>query len=200
MTRSTTPSEEHLFYLTGYQTYAGKTFSALLVPRRGTPTLVLRYLESYLAALYTEGAEVVTYDDHEDPVERLAGEVRRRAGTGAVVALEETAPAMNAANRRRLGQLLGGRALEDGSGIVERLRRVKSPREIAHMRQAARWTAAGMRASIDACVDGATAAMVRAGSEYFPVEPVVTSGYRAGIPHTTFERCRLEPATRCYWR
>ncbi len=173
----------------------------LLVPRRGSPILFVRYLESYLAALYCPGTEVVTYDDHEDPLERLAGEVARRAADRRGVALEETAPAMHAANRRRLGQLLGGFDLADGSGAVERLRRVKSDREVARMRQAAEWTALGMRAAIDACAVGATendvaaaamAAMVRAGSEYFPIDPIVTSGYRAGIPHTTFERRRLE--------
>ncbi len=195
-------AQESVFYLTGYQTYAGRTFQVLLVPRRGSPTLFVRYLESYLAALYAAGTEVVTYDDHEDPLERLADEVTRRAANRRGVALEETAPAMHAANRRRLGQLLAGFDLADGSGAVERLRRVKSDREVARMRQAAAWTALGMRAAIDACAVGATendvaaaamAAMVRAGSEYFPIDPIVTSGYRAGVPHTTFERRRLEP-------
>ena len=194
--------QESVFYLTGYQTYAGRTFQALLVPRRGSPALFVRHLESYLAALYCAGTEVVTYDDHEDPLERLAAEVRRRAGGRTGVALEETAPAMHAANRRRLGGLLGEFELGDASGTVERLRRVKSEREVARMRRSAEWTALGMRAAIDACAVGATendvaaaamAAMVRAGSEYFPIDPIVTSGYRAGVPHTTFERRRFDP-------
>jgi Xaa-Pro dipeptidase len=195
-------AQETVFYLTGYQTYAGRTFQALLVPRRGAPTLLVRYLESYLAALYCPGTEVVTYDDHEDALERLASEVRRRAPDSTRVALEETAPAMHAANRRRLGGLLAGFEFADASGAVERLRRIKSDREVARMRQSAQWTALGIRAAIDACRVGATendvaaaamAAMVKAGSEYFPIDPIVTSGFRAGVPHTTFERRRLEP-------
>jgi Xaa-Pro dipeptidase len=33
--------------------------------------------------------------------------------------------------------------------------------------------------------------MFKAGSEYFANDPIVTSGYRSGIPHTTFERATL---------
>ncbi len=192
---------EHLFYLTGYQTFAGRTFAVLMVAPRGTPTLLVRYLESYLAALYSEVAEVVTYDDHEDPLEHLAAEVSRRGFARSRVVIEETAPAMIAAARNRLGRLLPDCDPSDGSGIIEHLRRVKSEREIERMRAAARLTALGMRAAQQACLPGANEndvaaaameAMVRAGSEYFPLDPIVTSGYRAGIPHTTFERRILQ--------
>jgi Xaa-Pro dipeptidase len=193
---------ETLFYLTGYQTLAGRTYAALLVPRRGVPVLILRFLESFLAALYSEVAEVVTYDDHEDPLEVTAATVRARGFGRARVAFEEGAPGLSAAVRRRLGVLLDGVTASDGTAVVEHLRRVKSPLEIEHMRRAARMTEAGMRAGLEACRAGAMendvaaaamAALVRAGSEYFPCDPIVTSGYRAGIPHTSFERRRLEP-------
>jgi Xaa-Pro dipeptidase len=192
---------EHLFYLTGYQTFASRTFAALMVPRRGMPTLLVRYLESYLVTLYSEVAEVAIYDDYEDPLERLAAEVSRRGSARSLVAIEETAPAMTAAARKRLGHLLLHCDPRDGSGIIEQLRRVKSEREIARMRAAAELTALGMRAAQQACFPGssendvaaaAMEAMVRAGSEYFPIDPIVTSGYRAGIPHTTFERRVLQ--------
>jgi Xaa-Pro dipeptidase len=195
-------SLESLFYLTGYQTFAGRTYGALLVPQRGTPVLILRFLESFLAALYSEVAEVVTYDDHEDPLEVTATEVRRRGFARGRIALEEGAPGLSVATRQRLGLLLEGVQASDGTAVVETLRRVKSPLEIDYMRRAARMTAAGMAAGIEACQVGATendvaaaamAALVRAGSEYFPNDPIITSGYRAGIPHTTFERRRLEP-------
>lgn len=191
---------EHLFYLTGYQTFAGRTYSTLLVSRKGTPVLLLRFLESFLAALYTEGTEVVTYDDHEDPIETTVSEVTRRGFDSARVAFEDGAPGLSAAVRRRLGTLLPQVQASDGTGIVEHLRRIKSPREIEKMREAARITALGMAAGIEACREGATdndvaaasaAAMLKAGSEYFSNDPIITSGYRAGIPHTTFERARL---------
>jgi Xaa-Pro dipeptidase len=191
---------EHLFYLTGYQTFAGRTVSALLVPRVGEPVLLLRFLESFLAALYTEIGQVVTYDDHEDPLEVLAHEVLRRGFGRKRVAVEEGTGVLSPAALQRLSALLPEIDRVDGTGLVERLRRVKSPRELDRMREAARMTTVGMAAGIDACGEGATdndiaaaaaAAMVRAGSEYFANDPIVTSGWRAGIPHTTFERTRL---------
>jgi Xaa-Pro dipeptidase len=195
-------SLEGMFYLTGYQTLAARTYGALLVSRSGPPVLIVRYLESFLTNLYSEVAEVVTYDDHESPLEITAREVTRRGFARARVAFEDGAPRMSAAARRRLGTLLPHVDAADGTAIVERLRRVKSAREIDKMREAARITAIGMKAAIDACRPGATendvaaaamSALVRAGSEYFPADPIVTSGVRAGIPHTTFERRRLEP-------
>jgi Xaa-Pro dipeptidase len=193
---------EHLFYLTGYQTFAGRTYGALLVPLRGAPVLILRFLESFLAGLYSEVAEVVTYDDHADPLEVTAAAVTQRGLGRARLAFEEGAVGLSAATRRRLGVLLDGAVVRDGTEIVEGLRRVKSPREIGRMREAARITAAGMGAAVEACRVGVTEndvaaaamdVMVRAGSEYFPCDPIVTSGFRAGIPHTTFERRRLDP-------
>ncbi|MDE2823286.1 MAG: Xaa-Pro peptidase family protein, partial [Chloroflexota bacterium] len=89
----------------------------------------------------------------------------------------------------------------DGSGIVEAVKTVKSPREIAHIRAAAKTTEAGMAAAIDAAREGATdndvaaaasEALVAAGSEYMCLSPVVTSGRRSGILHSTHKRNRLK--------
>ena len=84
--------------------------------------------------------------------------------------------------RRKLGRL------EDGSGVVERLRRIKSPLEIDALARAARANDAGMRAGLDAVRAGATendvvAAMmhgnIAAGSEYVGMEPLMASGPRS---------------------
>ncbi|MDE2715417.1 MAG: Xaa-Pro peptidase family protein, partial [Chloroflexota bacterium] len=89
----------------------------------------------------------------------------------------------------------------DGSGIVEAVKTVKSPREIEHIRSAARTTAAGMAAAIDVAREGATdndvaaaasEALIAADSEYMCLSPVVTSGRRSGILHSTHKRNRLE--------
>ena len=89
----------------------------------------------------------------------------------------------------------------DGSGIVEAVKTVKSPREIAHIRAAAKTTQAGMAAAIDAAREGAidndvaaaaSEALIAAGSEYMCLSPVVTSGRRSGILHSTHKRNRLE--------
>ncbi len=195
-------SPESIFYLTGYQTLAARTYGAMLISRDGPPVLVVRFLESFLTSLYSEVADVVSFDDHEDPLEVTAKEVSRRGLARSRIAFEDGAARMTAATRRRLGVLLPQVDASDGTKMIDQLRRVKSRLELEKMREAARMTAIGMRAAIGACRPGvsendvaaaAMEALVRGGSEYFPADPIVTSGFRAGIPHTTFERRRLEP-------
>jgi Xaa-Pro dipeptidase len=194
-------SPEHIFYLTGYQTFGLFTYLAALVPSRGAPVLILRYLESFLAKLYAWVPEVEIWDDHEDPVDvtvrvlrerELAG--RRRIGT------EDRVLAYDL--RRRLAQALPDATLDDGTGLVEQVRIRKSPEEIAYMRKASEYSTVGMAAGIRECTAGRTEndvaaavfdAMTRAGSEYSPHDPIVTSGWRSGVPHSTYERRRLEP-------
>jgi len=101
---------------------------------------------------------------------------------------------------RKFEQALPDATFVDGGGIVELARRVKSPFELDCFRKAARYTEAGMAAAIEAVREGAmdndvgaaaAAAMYRAGSEYFASGPTVTTGYRSGVAHTTFQRNRL---------
>jgi Xaa-Pro dipeptidase len=93
-------------------------------------------------------------------------------------------------------------AVEDATtGIVEVLRRVKSPLEIAALEQSARHADAGIAAGLAALREGVTendivAGMMRAaivaGAEYMGMEPLVSSGPRSGVPHATWRRRRLE--------
>ena len=193
-------SPEHIFYLTGYQTFGYFTYLAAVVPAKGEPILILRYLESFLAKLYAWVRDVETWDDHEDPVEvtvrilherELAG--RRRIGTEDRVLVYDV--------RRKLGQGLPDVALEDGTSLVEQVRIRKSAEEIAYMRKASEYTTLGMAAGVRESIAGHTEndvaaavfnAMTRAGSEYSPHDPIITSGWRAGIPHSTYARRRLE--------
>ena len=77
----------------------------------------------------------------------------------------------------------------------------KSPREIEYIRRAARITDAGVTAAIDAAREGATdndvaaaanRAMFDAGTEYMCISPIVTSGARSGVLHSTHKRNTLE--------
>ena len=92
--------------------------------------------------------------------------------------------------------------LEDGAGLVEALRRVKSPLELEAIRRASEANGAGMRAGLAAVRAGASEndvaaaildASVRAGGEYVAIEPFVASGPRSGIPHATWRRRTIAP-------
>ena len=100
--------------------------------------------------------------------------------------------------------------------MVETMRLVKSPAEIALMRAAALTTEAGMRAGIDAVGAGVNenevaaeiqAAMTRAGSHYPAIHPFIASGGRGAIGHATWEDRVIEPGDAvflevggCRWR
>lgn len=189
---------ETIFHLTGYQTFGYHNYQLVVVPGERPPFLVLRFLESILAARYAWTEDIVTWDDTDDPVAVTLAALADRGLAGKVVGIEETSAFLRVAHWRRLSAGLA-RAV-DGSGIAEQARIVKSPREIACMREAARITDLGAAAALDACREGASEndvaaaaydAMVRAGSEWMARDPIVCSGDRSGLPHAGFMRRRL---------
>jgi len=194
-------SPEHIFYLTGYQTFGYFTYLAVLVPAQGVPVLILRYLESFLAKHYAWVPEVEIWDDHEDPVAVTVRALRERELTGRRrIGVEDRTVPYEV--RHRLSQALPEATLMDGTRLVEQVRIRKSPEELALIRKAAKYTALGIAAGARECAAGRTEndvaaaifnAMTRAGSEYSPHDPIVTSGWRSGIPHSTYERRKLEP-------
>jgi Metallopeptidase family M24 len=89
----------------------------------------------------------------------------------------------------------------DASGLPERVKVIKSPREVAYLRQAADFTDAGMRAALATTAEGRTdndvaaaayQAMISAGSEFLSIPAIVNAGRYSGISHSTHKRHRLE--------
>lgn len=194
-----TSGPENIFYLTAQQTPGYYTFQCLAVPASGRPFHVLRGLESMNARANTYLEDLVSYADDAHPAQALADAVRTRGFAGKRVAIDRNAWFLTVNLYTRLVADLG--QLLDGSGLVERLRRVKSPLELEQVRRAAEANDAGMRAGLEAVRAGASEndvaaavmhASIAAGSEYVGMEPFVTSGPRSGIPHSTWRRRRIE--------
>ena len=193
-----TSGAENVFWLSGQQTPGYYTFQCLAVPAKGAPFLMLRGLETHNARANTYLSRVVGYADDANPADAVADIVESRGFKGRRIAIDRNAwfltPNLFDRLRRRLGRFT------DGSGIVETLRRVKSARELAAIRAAARANDAGMKAGLEAVRAGATEndvaaevmhAAIRAGSEYVGMEPFVASGPRSGLPHATWRRRRI---------
>ena len=194
-------SPEHIFYLSGYQTFGYFSYQAMVVPAKGEPLLILRFLETFLSRVYSWVTQVIPWDDHEDPIAVTVRAIQERNLSRQRIGVEDGGFYMPLPVWRRIREAFPGSSFEDGAPIVEWVRIRKSPDEIAYMRKAAEYTAAGMAAGIKECREGLTEndvaaavfdAMTRAGSEYSPHDPIVTSGWRSGIPHTTYGRRRLE--------
>ena len=193
-----TSGAENIFYLCGQQTPGYYTFQCLAVPVRGRPFLVLRGLEIFNARANTYLSSIVGYPDDANPAEAVAEVLIARGFKGKRIAVDRNAWFLTVNLYERLKRKLGRSV--DGSGLVERLRRVKSARELASMARAGSINDAGMAAGLAAAQPGANEndvaaaimqASIAAGSEYVGMEPFVSSGPRSGLPHSTWRRRRL---------
>jgi Xaa-Pro dipeptidase len=186
---------ENQYYLTGYETSGFHSFpQTLIVPRAGAPLLVTRRLEEgNAAAAYALACR--GYRDDEDPAEALAGALRDLGLAERRVGVEKAVPWLTV----RLYEGLQGAApratFVDVSGLVELMRAVKSPAELAYMRQAAVAVAAGMRAGLAAVREGvhereiAAAvfpARILAGSHFVRNPTYITAGPRSALAHATW--------------
>ncbi|MGI4945911.1 MAG: M24 family metallopeptidase [Janthinobacterium lividum] len=190
---------ENIFYLTGQQTPGYYTFQCLILPVRGEPLFLLRQLEltNFLRNSFLEQYE--TYGDGVTPAGLLVAVLGRMGLSGQRVGIEKGGWFLPIGFYEALAVALP--RIEDATGIVERLRRVKSPAEIAALEESGRQADAGIVAGLGAIRVGASendvvAAMmhaaIAAGAEYMGMEPLVSSGPRSGVPHATWRRRRLE--------
>jgi Xaa-Pro dipeptidase len=190
-------SPENVSYLTGYETIGYSSFLCLLVPASGAPRMVVREMELDVAHATTWITEFATVGDSDDAVQIAAELVAELADSGAVIGVEETSSFLPARTWRELVAAVtahGGHPT-DGSGLVEPVRRVKSEPELTLIRDACQLAVTGMSAAADAVTAGATenqvasvafSAMVDGGSDFLSGGPIVTSGLRGSVAHTTF--------------
>lgn len=192
---------ENILYLSGYQTPGYYMYQCLLVPLDGAPLLILRRGEmgNFLRFSYLE--EAVTYADTQNPAELTAKTLADRGFARARIGLELGSWFLTAEHHLTLRLALGTATLVDATGTIERCRLLKSPAEVAYIRQAARAAEAAMQAALDAIrvgvLDNVVAAelhraLFAAGSEYVALGPFVAAGPRSTIMHGNWGRKRLE--------
>jgi Xaa-Pro dipeptidase len=195
---------ENIFYLTGQQTPGYYTFQALVLPVDGDPVFVIRQLEYFNFISNTFISDAAIYTDGDNPVDFLVDVIQKKGWASKRIGIDKRGWFLPIAVYELLQSKLG--EIHDAAGVVEKLRAIKSPAEVAKLEQAARYVDAGMRAGLAAVKVGASendfvAAMLQAsiaaGSEYMGMEPLVSCGVRSGIPHGTWRRRQIaagEPA------
>ncbi|MCZ2850921.1 M24 family metallopeptidase [Modestobacter sp. VKM Ac-2978] len=128
-----TPGSD-LRYLCGYDAHAMERLTALAVPRRGEPLLVVPRLEAPMIEASPAGSlglEVLPWDETDDSFARLAEAVTARLGSAPVrVAVGSRTWAEHALGIQRA---LPGSALELASPVIDRLRMVKTPAEVEEL-------------------------------------------------------------------
>jgi Xaa-Pro dipeptidase len=190
---------ENIFYLTGQQTPGYYTFQCLILPLDGEPLFLLRQLEltNFLRNTFIRNYE--TYGDGVTPAGLIVEVLQRQGLATKRVAIEKGGWFLPISFYEALQAALP--KVEDATGIVETLRRVKSAAEIAALEESGRQADAGIAAGLAALRVGATEndivaemmrAAISAGAEYMGMEPLVSSGPRSGVPHATWRRRKLE--------
>jgi Xaa-Pro aminopeptidase len=133
-------------YFTGYNPGRSERLILLIVPASGAPTIVCPSFEVERIKRNTVISDARGWEEQEDPwllVTKAAQQMKPRGRAGEV-AVE---PTTSYQSYVRLATKLRGWIPRDGSAVTERLRIIKSPEEIALIRQAIAATEASIAAT-----------------------------------------------------
>ncbi|HUF88113.1 MAG TPA: Xaa-Pro peptidase family protein [Thermohalobaculum sp.] len=207
---------ENIFYLTGLDHWGYFASHLLIVPAEGRMTLVTRAMERVSVNAQVRNALFAGHEDSETAAdvairfldrrekarprgEQVLGEVRAALGAlpsrPARIGVETWSSAHSYGFGHAIRSALADVEWIDITGVVDRLRLVKSPAEQALMRAAARISDTAAQAAVAAIHDGARetevaaecmAAMVRAGGDAPGFGPFIRPGHRLGEEHATW--------------
>lgn len=212
---------ENIYYLTGLDHWGYFAPHLLIVPADGEMVLITRAMERVTIANQVRNARFEGHDDSETAADMAVRLLRDRStktalGAGAV---EMVADAVPGEEPRTLAMgieswsagLPHGLALAlkdalphvawcDVTGMVDRLRLVKSPAERDFMRMAARVSDAACAAAVETIRAGASErevaaechrAMIAAGGTFPGFGPFIRSTARLGEEHTSWTDARI---------
>lgn len=183
--------QEHMFYLAGYDQIGYWVYQVLIVPATEQPmTALVRKVDELLvrAGGIVDDVRVWLDDTARDPARQTADILAERGLLrGTRIGIERKSHALLPYYHDLLREALGEAELVDASELVTELRLIKSPAEIACMRQAGEVMDASVEAAWQALRPGVrecdvhaavAAAMYRAGGEPPSVAPPMGTGPR----------------------
>lgn len=174
---------------------------ACVVPRTSDPFLIVRSLDIVPARERSWLTSIVGFKDWDDPVEILAGELKRRGLEGANIGIEFQSQSMSVGRFNHLTSSLAKARFKDFGGRLRELRTIKSEAEINYLRRAAEVCDVALVNAIKAVRVGGTqrdvmkaAAMtyLEMGADPGPVGPI-TSGVGWGALHGNEHTHPIEP-------
>jgi Xaa-Pro dipeptidase len=180
-----------LRYFTGIPWGATERLVAMLLPRRGEPTMICpAFEEGSLRAEMTHPIAMAFWEEHEDPYALVAGCMGVYGA--ATLALDPAAPFGVYTGLR---EMIGSRAIADAASVIDGCRARKSAAELALMKQATAMTlkvqalAAGMlhegiaAGEVKRFIDGAHRALgADNGSTFCIVQFGEATSYPHGVP------------------
>lgn len=186
-------------YLTGLENGYMVAHYATIVHAAGDPLLVASDFEMLNADVSSWCDQRLTFPVMSDPIAATCRAIQERGWSGARLGLE--ARSVTAREQAAMARQLPDATFVDAGGIVDQVKIIKSPAEVEYLRTAGQLTTTGVEAALAEIAVGSTdndaaaaasAALVRGGSEFMCIDPIVTAGRRSGIPHTTFHRTPIE--------
>ncbi|RUT99749.1 aminopeptidase P family protein [Mesorhizobium sp. USDA-HM6] len=187
-------SPENIFYLTGLDHWGYFAPHLLIVTLDRQPVLVTRSMEKVTIENQVKAAEFRGHSDSETAADLAARVLSELGLTGKRIGLEHWTSGLSHGLALKL-EAQAEAKWSDVSGLVDKMRLVKSAEEQALMRRAAKVTDAAAGAAIAAIHDGAAeqevaaecvAAMARAGGHAPGFGPFIRPAARLGEEHTTW--------------
>ena len=181
-------NQESMYYLTGYDTFGFCFFQCLYLGADGRLALLTRSADLRQArhTSIIEDIRIWTDEAGARPADQLCDMLRDLGAAGKRLGIETNAYGLTHFNGKQVEQAFAGFCeLVDASDLVSRLRAMKSPAELAYVRQAGELGDAALRAGIEATRAGADegailaaqqAAIFAGGGDYPANEFIIGSG------------------------
>jgi Xaa-Pro dipeptidase len=199
-------AQESHYYLTGFDTNGYVFFQCAVLKADGSSIVLLTRKPDFAGARITSIIEDIRiwYDaEGANPARDLKALLTELGLEGKRVGIEMSTYGLTAANYELVRcELEGWCRLSDGSGIVRGLRLVKSPAEIAYVRQAADLADRALKAMIETAGPGVfegdiqaagQATIFRGGGDPAASGPVLGSGERALLIRNSTGLRQLDP-------
>jgi Xaa-Pro dipeptidase len=192
-----------VFYFSGNENLHVYDNECVIVPRDGEVSLLVPRADLSRARLTSWVRRIETFPPGGEAGQVLARMLTDQGLQRARIGIEKRAAraaCLSVHTYETLRATLPQADFVDASGLPEQVKLIKSPAEIAHLRKAAAFTDAGIRAALGAAAEGRTDndvaaaayhAMMSAGSEFLSIPAIVNAGAYTGISHSTHKRHRL---------
>ena len=197
-------STPNIAYLTGYEPPRGNSYICLILPIDDDAVLFVHQDEAGLIPQHKWIKKMYALPsyDRRQSAKRISDYLVDTGFQNKTIGFEKGRYPVAAESYSQLTDRISSAKIKDATALIMDLRLVKSPAEIECMRQAAKYTNAGIKAAHEAIRVGNTdndigasaySAMIRAGSEAAYPAPFIMKGVRTGWgPHLSWKRFPLK--------
>lgn len=200
-----------MYYFTGYYTFETSVHAAVIIPLDGEIAIQVPPAEVSNVLIKGWIDDVIPYTMYQSTGfdesfryqvrDQLVDLIHSRGMDNGKIGIDTEQAGLRIEYLWQLQEALPKTLFVSLRSMLLEIRGVKSPKEIEYHREAARITSAGMRAGLAYVREGRTendvaaeiySTLVREGSEFNTIQPIVVSGYRSSFNHMHFFRRKIQ--------